>query len=131
MNNKNLIKAKEWFKIADNDFGFAKSSLEDGDEYYAQICFLFHQAIEKYLKGYLIAKGKIPQKTHDLAFLIEECKQLDLKFEKFELECKEINKYYIPSRYPVYWIEVKKENTKQAFEAVEKIIQFIKENILY
>ncbi|MEK9130042.1 MAG: HEPN domain-containing protein [Patescibacteria group bacterium] len=127
--DKNFIKAEEWFKIANNDFGFAKSSFEDGDEYYAQICFLFHQAIEKYLKGYLIIKNKIPEKTHDLSFLIEGCKQFNLKFKKFKLECEEINKYYIPSRYPVHWIEVKKENTKRAFESAEKIIKFIKENI--
>jgi len=42
MNSKNLIKAKEWFKIADNDFGFAKSSFEDKDEYYAQKNYKIH-----------------------------------------------------------------------------------------
>jgi HEPN domain-containing protein len=40
----------EWLKKADEDFGFAVSVIEDST-FYAQICFHFHQAAEKYLKS--------------------------------------------------------------------------------
>jgi hypothetical protein len=43
---------KEWIQKADEDFYFAKSCLQEGRPYYAQICFHFHQAAEKYLKSY-------------------------------------------------------------------------------
>jgi HEPN domain-containing protein len=36
----------EWLKKADEDFAFAESSLRDGSEFYAQICFHFQQAAE-------------------------------------------------------------------------------------
>ncbi len=40
----------EWLKKADEDFGFAVSIIEDST-FYAQICFYFHKAAEKYLKS--------------------------------------------------------------------------------
>jgi len=43
---------REWLKKADEDFDFADSVLED-TTFYAQICFHFHQAAEKYLKAFV------------------------------------------------------------------------------
>lgn len=58
MKKLNPQKAEDWFYIRDNEFGFARLGLEDKqDRFYAQICFLFQQAIEKYLKGYLVANN--------------------------------------------------------------------------
>ena len=39
---------KEWLKKADEDMNFS-SSIIDESTFYAQICFHFHQAAEKYL----------------------------------------------------------------------------------
>ena len=44
----------EWLKKADENFAFAESSLRGGSEFYAQICFHFQQAAEKYLKAFII-----------------------------------------------------------------------------
>ncbi|MEA3416710.1 MAG: HEPN domain-containing protein [Thermodesulfobacteriota bacterium] len=44
----------EWLKKADEDLEFAISVIEDS-AFYAQICFHFHQAAEKYLKSLIIA----------------------------------------------------------------------------
>ena len=40
---------QEWLQKADEDLGFAASIVEDSP-FYAQICFHFQQAAEKYLK---------------------------------------------------------------------------------
>ena len=47
---------KEWIEKAEEDFGFACISLEQTD-YFAQVCFHFQQAVEKYLKAFIIAKN--------------------------------------------------------------------------
>lgn len=44
----------EWLVKAQEDFGFASSVLDDST-YYAQICFHFQQAAEKYLKAFIVA----------------------------------------------------------------------------
>ena len=41
---------QEWLQKADEDLGFAASIIEDSP-FYAQICFHFQQAAEKYLSG--------------------------------------------------------------------------------
>ena len=45
----------EWLKKAEEDYAFAASVLEDST-FYAQICFHFHQAAEKYLKAFIVAR---------------------------------------------------------------------------
>jgi HEPN domain-containing protein len=47
---------REWLNKADEDFDFAYSVLEEST-FYAQICFHFHQAAEKYLKAYTISNN--------------------------------------------------------------------------
>ncbi len=41
----------EWLSKADEDFHFAVANLKEGSNFYAQICFHFQQAAEKYLKA--------------------------------------------------------------------------------
>jgi HEPN domain-containing protein len=53
----------EWLKKAEEDYQFAASVLEDST-FYAQICFHFHQAAEKYLKAFIVARDLDFQKIH-------------------------------------------------------------------
>jgi HEPN domain-containing protein len=70
MRQLNSQKAKEWFKIGDNEFGFAELGYRDEEnEFYSEICFMLQQAIEKYLKGYLVYNEIKPEKVHDLGYL--------------------------------------------------------------
>ena len=45
----------EWFKKADEDLEFAASVINESP-FFAQICFHFHQAAEKHLKSFIIAR---------------------------------------------------------------------------
>lgn len=65
---------KEWFKKADEDFGFASTSIENTD-FFAQICFHFQQAAEKYLKAFIIANKLDFRPVHNLLELLEICKK--------------------------------------------------------
>jgi HEPN domain-containing protein len=47
---------KEWLQKADEDLDFA-ASIVDESPFYAQICFHFQQAAEKYHKAVIIADG--------------------------------------------------------------------------
>ena len=38
----------EWISKADEDFEFAKINLQEEKPFYAQICFHFQQAVEKF-----------------------------------------------------------------------------------
>ncbi|PKL46484.1 MAG: hypothetical protein CVV39_07145 [Planctomycetes bacterium HGW-Planctomycetes-1] len=66
--------AKEWLQKAQEDYGFASASLED-TEYFAQICFHFQQAAEKYLKAFIVANKLEFRAVHNLLELLDICKK--------------------------------------------------------
>jgi HEPN domain-containing protein len=132
MKKQAIIRAKEWFAIGDNEFGFAGLGLNDEqDQFYAQICFMLQQSIEKYLKGYLTAHDIRVERTHDLGHLCRQCSNINNKFKEFIIKCKKLNKYYIPTRYPTHWQICSRENAKEAYEIAKEIIGFIKKDLKF
>lgn len=94
--------AAEWLQKAQDDYGFACASLEDM-EYFAQICFHFQQASEKYLKAFIVANKLEFRAIHNLLELLDICRKEDRHFEELSEACRFLNPFYIDSRYPVHW----------------------------
>lgn len=111
----------EWLQKADEDFDFAASIVEESP-FYAQICFHFHQAAEKYLKSLIIARDLEFKKIHDLPVLLNTCLAIEPDLEMLSADCKFLNRFYIDTRYPVHWpSEYTKEEALKAKTAVENI----------
>ena len=94
--------AREWLEKAEEDYGFACAGLEDTD-YFAQVCFHFQQAAEKYLKTFIIANKLEFRAVHNLLELLDICRQKDLSVEVIRESCLFLNPFYIDTRYPVHW----------------------------
>ena len=89
----------DWLFLAESDLRTAKIAVKD--EYPLTNIVTFHcqQAIEKYLKAYLIENEVSLIKTHDLVKLndlINEIKNLGIDENKLLI----INEVYIETRYP-------------------------------
>jgi HEPN domain-containing protein len=69
------------------------------DRKYDLICFHAAQAVEKFLKGYIIQNGRQAEKTHNLAILIVEAIDIDASFEVISAECALLNKYSSEIKY--------------------------------
>jgi HEPN domain-containing protein len=118
---------QEWLQKADEDLGFAASIIEDSP-FYAQICFHFQQAAEKYLKAVVVADDLEFQKIHDLVTLLKSC--LDRRPELVRLmpECKLLSRFYIDTRYPVHWpTDYTKDRAVQAQAAAEAVRDLVKD----
>jgi len=130
MKKKNNLKlAKEWFKIGKEELGFAKAAFEDLNAFYPQICFQCQQAVEKYLKGFLIYHQKTFPKIHDLVELIKICSKINKKFLKFSKKAAVLSQYYLTSRYPIEYPPAKKKEAKEALKIANKIIDFINKTL--
>lgn len=117
---------KEWIKKADEDFGFASASIEH-NEYYAQICFHFQQAAEKYLKAFIVANKLEFRPIHNLLELFELCKESEIEVEKIEQDCRYLNPFYIDTRYPVHWpTHYDKDVASKAMESTSRIRDCVK-----
>jgi HEPN domain-containing protein len=117
---------REWLRKADEDFDFAVSVIED-TTFYAQICFHFHQAAEKYLKSFMIATNLEFKKIHDLPVLLMACTNKASNLNSIVDECKFLNRFYIDTRYPVHWpSEYTKQEAFKAKDAARRIRDVIK-----
>jgi HEPN domain-containing protein len=87
---------EQWLYFADQDLAFAKAGLRDG--FYAHVCFLSQQAVEKTMKGYLVFQGKIYPKTHGLITL-HRLMSVDWLDEHLTA-IKILSEFYVPLRYP-------------------------------
>jgi HEPN domain-containing protein len=112
---------REWLAKADEDFDFANSVIND-TPFYAQICFHFHQAAEKYLKAFIIAHDLDFLKIHDLPVLLKACLDNSPELEQIMDDCKVLNRYYIDARYPVHWpSKYEMEEALKAKSAAENV----------
>jgi HEPN domain-containing protein len=91
--------AEDWISFADKDFAAAEIIMKEDRPLTNIVAFHCQQAIEKYLKAYLIEKDIPIIKTHDLIKLNDMTKEIkDLYIDERKLT--EINEVYIESRYP-------------------------------
>ena len=125
--------AKEWFDRAEEDLGTANLLLEE-KSYPASICFHAHQAVEKYLKGFLVYNGKDIEekfKIHNLPQLFDYCKEVNKELPiSLKEHCFTLNRYYTEARYPGEIPEYPWKEVKKAVEAAERlkegILKFLK-----
>jgi len=117
---------EEWLKKADEDFDFASSVIEKSS-FYAQICFHYHQSAEKYLKAFIVALELEFKKIHDLLELLNICKKIEPSLSIIQDNCTFLNRFYIDTRYPVYWpTNYTKEDTMKSQKAAQNIAITIK-----
>lgn len=62
------------------------------------VCFHCQQAVEKFLKAFLIANGIDIKRTHNIEFLLSECSDIDKEFVNINL--KELSDFGVDARYP-------------------------------
>ncbi len=90
------------------------------------VCFHMQQCAEKYLKAYLIFHGKEIKKTHNIAELIEECKDIDLDFQKlFDFDADKLTDYAVEIRYSEEFYMPSIEETDEAIKISEKVKEFV------
>jgi HEPN domain-containing protein len=90
--------------------------------------FNIQQAVEKYLKGFLLSKGWELKRIHDLEGLLNEAIARDPSFERFRAACQKMTEYYVEERYP--WLvgsELTEGEIRESLAAAENIIARIKE----
>ncbi|NVM27236.1 MAG: HEPN domain-containing protein [Candidatus Helarchaeota archaeon] len=87
----------EWVQRGNRDIDVAKILLAK-QNYFEIILFHIHQAVEKYLKGFLILKGWSLKKIHDLELLFTEAINFNKKFQKYLDFGRKLTAFYYEER---------------------------------
>src|SRR4030043_1232576 len=120
------MQAEEWFERGLHDIETAQL-LYDERGYTDSIAYHIQQAIEKYLKGYLVLHGKKPPRIHELDTLLNHIAGFDDSFNDFLDLCEKASRYYIEDRYPPgpiveYEYDEIKGDLDKAWELIRKVI---------
>lgn len=90
---------KIWLEKADKDLLGAEHEKAYGEGMIAEhIGFFCQQAVEKYLKAFLVAHRKEFPRTHDLEYLKKICEGNDTDFAG--LEFGDLSAFAVDARYP-------------------------------
>ncbi len=115
----------DWFDRAEKDLASAKHLLNTPEaEFIAPAAMLLQQSVEKYMKGYLLARGKSLKRTHDLSELLDDILSDLPRLIEFDETCIKITEYYTEQRYPPLVDSVlTREEVLQSLSEAEDLIK--------
>jgi len=112
--NEQVNEIKQWIVKGDHDLGTAKVTYLHIPEYLDTVTFHCQQAVEKYLKAYLIYQNVSFKFTHDLIYLLDLITQKDTDFESHYDSVSELQGYAVEIRYPNESIYLSNEKVETA-----------------
>jgi HEPN domain-containing protein len=90
---------QDWFLLARERLSAADVLYAQSGSTYSGIEIL-HEAVERYLKGFLIAKAWRLRKVHDLTLLKDEAQKFESRFEEFDDLCESLTEQFWAQHYP-------------------------------
>ncbi|HQI05954.1 MAG TPA: HEPN domain-containing protein [bacterium] len=128
--SNNIETARLWLKKADNDFKTGKDQFETDEPATDTICFHMQQAVEKYLKAFIVFKGLEAEKTHNISRILEKCISIDNEFSELRNEDIEmLTPYGTVVRYPDDFYIPTNEEAGYAIKLAETVKNFIQKKI--
>jgi len=117
---------RDWLRIAEKDWRRIGQALDDGDA--EEAGFWLQQAVEKYLKAYLLSKGWRLRRIHDLEVLVNEAAVHMQDIGGYSRACRKISGYYIAERYPlVDFLSLTLEEVTRSRDEVMGLIDMIRQ----
>ena len=119
----------DWYAKAEEDLQAARALSDDKVRLYGVAAFHIQQALEKYMKGFLLAKGWQLQRIHDLTKLLHDLTTYEPAFAQYNALCIRATEFYFESRYPLFPITVAtEEEVKQLLSDADKLIADIQQH---
>jgi HEPN domain-containing protein len=123
-----LAYVKSWIDKAEHDLITVQRLLEIEPMILDNACFHCQQAIEKYLKAFLIYNGIDIEKTHNIVFLLNECAVFNPVFAT--IDPLNINAYAVRGRYPDTNLMPEKEEAESYYQLAQQIKSLVNEKII-
>ncbi len=112
----------DWLRIAEKDLARIEMLLDSHDPALAGFCL--EQAVEKFLKAFLLSKGWKLRRIHNLDALLDDATAYDPSLDAFRSVCQKITVYYSIERYP-YVLDsgITEEDVRTSRQQVNALIE--------
>lgn len=125
MPGKESLYPADWLRIAEKDYTRVEHLLNIHDPEAAG--FYLQQAIEKFLKAFLLSKGWQLQRVHDLEPLLNEAIKHNPSYEHYRAMLQRISGFYLLDRYPLALeFTLTEEDVQQAISQTKPLIDSIR-----
>ncbi|MBI2858544.1 MAG: HEPN domain-containing protein [Chloroflexi bacterium] len=118
---------QEWFDKGSHDLTAAELVFKAGGPA-DTVAVLLQQAVEKYIKGFLISRGWRLKRTHDLGKLLEAATEHDPGFKGFVKLGNRLTELYIAERYPSVPSLYPSNEIASLMDETKKLVDLIKES---
>jgi HEPN domain-containing protein len=122
--NDRLEYLQGWLRKAANDMKIATREMEAPDPASDAVCFHFQQAVEKWLKSWLIWHDVAYPTTHNIEVLLVACEKIDKDFHLLR-EVEALTPYAVEIRYADDAYFPSREEMEQARDLAVKTREFI------
>lgn len=116
----------EWLDKASQDLQRVTRRLREGDT--EDAAFHLQQAIEKFLKGFLLANGWKLKKIHDLEALLDDAVRLTPELETYRALCQQVTGYYLAERYPALGSAPSAQEIRSAYQDAQQLVRRLRIN---
>ena len=123
---------RDWWRQAERDYEHARKDLETG--FYEHVCFGGQQAAEKGLKALIMHLGGEPW-GHSLVRLLDALEGRAEVAADLRDGARELDKFYIPARYPNGFSEgapldyYTEANAREALRHAEHLLDFVRSKV--
>jgi len=119
----------DWLRIAEKDLKRVEHLFSVQDPEAAG--FYLQQAVEKFLKAFLLSKGWALERIHDLEALLNAALAYDPSLEQFRAACQKITGFYLVERYP-FTTEagLTEDDVRNSLKEVEKLIEKLRAEVV-
>ena len=118
----------DWLRVAEKDLSRVEHLLSVHDAEAAG--FYLQQAVEKFLKAFLLSKGWKLERIHDLEALLNRALGHDSSLEPFRAVCQKVTGFYVMERYPAMTDEgLTDEDIRQALAQVKALIEKLRSGV--
>lgn len=119
----------DWLKRGLADLS-AAHLLYDNNHDMSLVAFHCPQAVEKTLKGFILASNGDLVCGHSLLVLNKHAATIDKEFGQFRKDCAYLNQYYIETRYPAdVPFEVAISDAKECLDIANSLVSLVNSKI--
>ena len=115
-----------WVEKADEDWLCVRNEMAAAQTPWAVVSFHAQQAAEKTLKALLVANGRFPPRSHDLAQLLDLCLPFEAALEALREDCERLSQYAVDVRYPDIGTKIEEAIGREAVAAAERICEVVR-----